>query len=130
MTENLISYLIEADTVVYTTQQQLSAIDDDGIHIIKNADRLVLLLSAYVIEVQFLLAAMLANPVMRLQKQSVGLRIRFNSAHIVDISRLAMRLAHYDYADRARAVAFLPWIHGAKVTVFMLATPRDTHLFL
>jgi hypothetical protein len=35
-----------------------------------------------------------------------------------------MRLAHYDYTDRAGAVGFLPWIHGAKVVIFCLRHPK------
>ena len=38
----------------------------------------------------------------------------------------ASRLAAHDYANRAGSVGFLTRIHGAKLHIFCLATPKDT----
>jgi hypothetical protein len=58
--------------------------------------------------------------------QDIRLLIGLNSANIMNIPGLALRLADNDYANRAGSVGFLTWIHGAKVHIFGLATPKDT----
>jgi hypothetical protein len=69
---------------------------------------------------------MTANPSAGFLHQDICLLIGFSCAEIMNIPSLALRLADYDYANRARSVGFLTWIHGAKVHIFGLATPKDT----
>ena len=78
------------------------------------------------IEVQFLLATMTANPLRGILHQDVCLLVGLGGAEVMNISGVALRLADHDYANRGRSVGFLTWIHGAKVHIFGLATPKDT----